>query len=577
MRAGSPSGLALIAFLALAVPAGALAATLVVNSTSNTTVDADGNCTVREAVLNANADADTTTGDCLPGSGADVIEIPAGTYLLSAALSVTDDVTLHGAGAEVTQLDAQGLSGVLAVQENAGTVRVEGLTLTRGGIVGAINNHGAALTLLDSIVSDSAGVPAGALTNYKGTTTIERSLIRDNDGPTSCGVNSAGAISVFDGSLRIQNSTLSGNEGRCAQSAGAIHVGAGADSVAILFSTIANSTCTSNCPAIVNEAAAAITEVQASLLSNPEPGAPNCSDPLTSLGYNFETGVTCGLTGPTDLPTPAGTDDLEIGALKSNGGPPTHALLAGSPAIDAIPLEACGIDDDGVPETPEIPLEEDQRGAPRPADGDAGACDIGAYEGTYLNTAPLAVCENKSLMTPAGACSVAANVDGGSTDPNGDTLTFEQVPPGPYAPGTTNVTLHVRDDDPENDAAEDTCEAVVTVTDDRPPVISCPTAPVKRPKKGLEHNFGVPATDNCGSPTFAVSADPLHLPDCFTTKKGKKGAPDVITPQPCTILSDASGVHITVFPKKKSTMRWTIEAEDTHGNTATRVCEALAK
>jgi hypothetical protein len=170
---------------------------------------------------------------------------------------------------------------------------------------------------------------------------------------------------------------------------------------------------------------------------------------------------------------------------------------------------------------------------------------------------------------------VAADVDGGSTDPNGDTLTFEQVPPGPYAPGTTPVVLHVRDDDPEDDDAEDTCDAVVTVTDDRPPVISCPTAPVKRPKKGLEHNFGVPATDNCGSPTFAVSADPA--PECFTIKKGKKDAPDEIIPQLCTILSDGSGVHITLFPKKKSTMRWTIEAEDAHDNTATRVCEALAK
>ncbi len=575
MRPGSPTGLVLVAFMALAASDGALAATLVVNSTANTTVDADGNCTLREAVLNANGDTDTTTGDCLPGSGADVIDIPAGTYVLTATLSVTDDVTLHGAGAAQTKLDAQGLSGVLAIQEIAGIVRVEGLTLTRAGAVGAINNHGAALTLADSIVSDSAGVPAGALTNYKGTTTIERSLIRDNDGPPNCGVNSAGAISVFDGSVRIENSTLSGNRGLCAQGAGALHVGAGADSVVIAFSTIAATTCTSDCAAIVTDAAVSVTQAKASVFSHTVDESPNCSDPLTSLGYNVDSGTTCGLAEATDLP---GVDP-RIGPLKNNGGLPTHALLPAtvtppnpvSPAIDAIPLEACGIDDDGVPETPEVPLEEDQRGEPRPAAGDAGACDIGAYEGTYVNTPPSAVCENVSVTTPPGACSATASVDGGSTDPNDDTLTFEQVPPGPYAPGTTDVTLHVTD----TDAAEDTCEALVTVTDTRPPVISCPTAPVKRSKKGVEHNFGVPATDNCGSPTFAVSADPA--PECFSIKKGKKGAPDENIPQLCTIVSDASGVHVTLFPRKKSHLVWTVEAEDAHENTATRECQAIMK
>jgi hypothetical protein len=571
MRGGSLNGFTLAALLAFGAPLGALAATLTVNSTANTTVDSDGLCTLREAVLNANGDTETTGGDCLPGSGADVIQIPAGTYLLTSALSVTDDVTLHGAGAASTKLDAQGLSGVLAIQEVAGSVRIEGVTLTRGGVVGAVNNHGAVLTLFESIVSDSAGVPAGALTNYKGTTTIERSLIRDNDGPTSCGVNSAGAISVFDGSVFIENSTVSGNQGRCAQGAGAIHIGAGADSVVLAFSTIAGTTCTSDCAAIVTEAAVGVTQARASLFSHIVDESPNCSDPLTSLGYNVDSSTTCELAETTDQPNV----DPRIAPLKNNGGPPTHALLTGSPAIDAIPLEACGIDDDGVPETPEVPLEEDQRGEPRPADGDAGKCDSGAYEGTYVNTPPLAVCQNPSLNTPAGACSVAASVDGGSSDPNGDALTFEQVPPGPYAPGTTSVTLHVRDPDPELDAAEDTCEALVTVTDNRAPVISCPTTPVKRPKKGVEHSFGVPATDNCGSPTFAVSAEPA--PECFTIKKGKKDAPDEPIPQLCTIVSDASGVHITLFPKKKSTMRWTIEAEDAHQNTASQACETRMK
>ena len=61
-----------------------------------------------------------------------------------------------------------------------------------------------------------------------------------------------------------------------------------------------------------------------------------------------------------------GVDPL-LGDLADNGGPTlTHALLDGSPAIDAIPLANCAVD-------------VDQRGVtrPRPVGGD---CDMGAYE-----------------------------------------------------------------------------------------------------------------------------------------------------------------------------------------------------
>ncbi|MBN1218189.1 MAG: hypothetical protein JXM69_04615, partial [Anaerolineae bacterium] len=54
-----------------------------------------------------------------------------------------------------------------------------------------------------------------------------------------------------------------------------------------------------------------------------------------------------------------------LGPLADNGGDTqTHALLSGSPAIDAVPEVSC-------------PLATDQRGVSRPQ-GDA--CDIGAYE-----------------------------------------------------------------------------------------------------------------------------------------------------------------------------------------------------
>jgi hypothetical protein len=67
-----------------------------------------------------------------------------------------------------------------------------------------------------------------------------------------------------------------------------------------------------------------------------------------------------------------------LGPLQDNGGPTeTHALLPGSPAIDAIPPAECTYDDDGDPGTPPVPLATDQRGVARPQ---GAGCDIGAFE-----------------------------------------------------------------------------------------------------------------------------------------------------------------------------------------------------
>jgi CSLREA domain-containing protein len=70
------TGIALILTPASAAPE----ATITVNSTADNDTSGDGACTLREAIDNANDDADTTGGDCIAGSGADTIIVPAGTY-----------------------------------------------------------------------------------------------------------------------------------------------------------------------------------------------------------------------------------------------------------------------------------------------------------------------------------------------------------------------------------------------------------------------------------------------------------------------------------------------------------------
>jgi hypothetical protein len=81
--------------------------------------------------------------------------------------------------------------------------------------------------------------------------------------------------------------------------------------------------------------------------------------------------VACGLTNGVNGDIIG--QDPALGALANNGGfTQTHALLAGSPAIDAGTNTGC-------PAT-------DQRGITRPQ---GARCDIGAYEYTYKLFLPL--------------------------------------------------------------------------------------------------------------------------------------------------------------------------------------------
>jgi hypothetical protein len=90
---------------------------------------------------------------------------------------------------------------------------------------------------------------------------------------------------------------------------------------------------------------------------------------ITDLGYNISDDDSCGFSATSSL----NSTDPKLGALINNGGPTfTVALLSGSPAIDAIPLDSC-LDQMGNQ------LTTDQRGFPRP-DAVEGVCDIGAYE-----------------------------------------------------------------------------------------------------------------------------------------------------------------------------------------------------
>jgi hypothetical protein len=92
----------------------------------------------------------------------------------------------------------------------------------------------------------------------------------------------------------------------------------------------------------------------------------NLGGTFTDAGWNIDSDNTCGLADFTDKPN----IDPMLGSLQDNGGPTfTHALLAGSPAIDTGDNVGCQATD--------------QRGNSRPSDGNGdgtAVCDIGAFE-----------------------------------------------------------------------------------------------------------------------------------------------------------------------------------------------------
>ena len=186
----------LIMLLLVLLAASPTAATnITVNSFADNATTGDGNCTLREAIDNANNDIDYTQGDCAAGDGADTIFLDSGTYSIyfwdgevGGSLSVWDDLSIVGAGTGSTIIDASELNN-RAFYISAATT-MSGVTITGGyteGSGGGIVVTEANLTLINSEVVGNTAVA----NQYDS--------------------GSGGGIYLNTGELRLENSTVANN------------------------------------------------------------------------------------------------------------------------------------------------------------------------------------------------------------------------------------------------------------------------------------------------------------------------------------------------------------------------------
>lgn len=366
-----------VLLLALAASTSAVQAAVYIPTKTADTNDGacdPNDCSLREAVAAANQHA-----------GDDVILLDDKTYTLTLSpgspnhLDVEDNLIILGEGAPRTVIDGGNVSGIFYVAGNR-SLEIRDLTLRNGrasGVGGAIRSDGT-LTLLRTAVVSNSSVPgsgavglAGAIASG-GTLTITDSVIANNT------AESAGGGLTIGGTATLTNVTISGNRST-ADFGGGLYVFSDGRLTLNNVTITGNSAAQKGGGAYVENSAfvGSSPKVYNSILAgNTASSDPDCSGAIDTAFLLI--GNNQGCTGPAAakgdiVGTSASPRNPLLGPLAENGGPTqTHALLAGSPAVEAGNPAAPGSGGTACAAT-------DQRGADRPG---GARCDMGAFEVT---------------------------------------------------------------------------------------------------------------------------------------------------------------------------------------------------
>jgi hypothetical protein len=328
---------------------------------------------------------------------------------------------------------AANFGGTLTISNSTFSGNSAGGTSSGGGVY---TTDGGTVNVTDSTFSGNSAVFGGGIYNQNSSTTVTNSTFSDNS--AAFGGGGGGINNDNRSTLTVTNSTFSGNSGGAGggiANDGAVTVNNSTFSSNSAFNgggignfgtlTVNNSTFSGNSAddvggGIANlSGTATLKNTIVAKANNSTGGDCGGTVPITDDGYNLSSDDTCDFSQANNSQSGTVEEPLDpkLGSLADNGGPTlTHALLAGSPAVDK------GNTD----------LTDDQRGQPRPFDDPNVApatggdnSDIGSFEvQEVLNTAPDA---KDDSATTSEDDSVTINVLANDADPDGDTLTVGSV------------------------------------------------------------------------------------------------------------------------------------------------------
>ena len=370
----------------------------------------NGLCSLIEAIANATADL-ALHQDCPAGTGADTIGLVTGsTYTIGAAKFlipngsnglglpvITSPITIQGSKSIVERSSAPGTppfclihiapSGKLLLRGvtlrnaqspaaaifNLGNTTLEFSTVS-GNSGGGIFSIRGTLSLFNTTIANNTGGFGGGIVNNNGTANIINSTISNNTATGQGGgiQNNGVGEGTNSAPLNLVNSTVSGNS---APVGGGLH---NADGGTV---TLTNSTVSGNTARIAPGVFANLATFNfINTIISSDAGGGDCVLLSASIGTNIASLIKDGSCGA------AFKGDPKFGPLGNNGGPTfTHALLPGSPAIDA-----------GADCSAGLVKGRDQHGFNRDL-----RCDIGAVE--FESSALTAVLSSAPNVTQRGA------------------------------------------------------------------------------------------------------------------------------------------------------------------------------
>lgn len=468
---------------------------LEVTTTADTFDGSDGKTSLREAIYLAESDGE----DSIITFAASLFATPQTITLSGSELTIDSDekLTINGPGAHLLTVSGNDQSRIFSINSNIAEVTINGVTMSDGNALpdepfqlgGGIFNRGILVISNSTVKNNRANYGGGIYAGEGGTIALTNATVSGNEAETTGGgiylstgemgiANSTlkdnragalgGAIYHYLSDLTITGSTISGNEASTEAgyggTGGGIYNSKGTASV--ISSTISNNRAARSGAGITNASVYggqfAMTLSNSTISGNtvtaPEANPPVCGiynigtlairhtildhdagtpnvasiGTLTSLGYNISSDSTGPDDGSTDL---LNTAPL-LGPLTDNGGPiETHALLSGSPAIDAG-------DPNFDPNSFSPSLVNDQRGLPRLLRGKQESAlaivDVGAYERLAIPDLTPSSTRFSSLAGPvdlaeltgahpAGGVFSGPGVENGTLDPSTTGAGMQQI------------------------------------------------------------------------------------------------------------------------------------------------------